>query len=438
MRPTFARDRRLGHQMSTTTQPREHPSQPAQCVFCKAPCWVRGVVVHDIGRDRSPARPLLVSGVKLSAIVLAFVGLFQAAPALAASADIGVTKSGPATVAPNANVTYTITYANNGPDGASNVNMTDSLPPGEAFVDANFFGSPPATACGIGSTISCSTSSMPSGSGVGLTVTASVASGVADGTVLSNTASVSSSTADPNSANNSSTTRTTVIFPRADLSVTKTGPATAAPDTNITYTITYANNGPATASNVNMSDPLPPGETLVDANFFGSPPPTACGLGSTISCSTSSMSNGSSVGLTVTTHIGSGLADGAVLNNTASVSSSADEVDPNSANNSSTTRTTVIFPRADLSVTKTGPATAAPDTNITYTITYANNGPATASNVNMSDPLPPGETLVDANFFGSPPPTACGLGSTISCSTSSMSNGSGVGLTVTTHVGATS
>jgi Domain of unknown function DUF11 len=91
-----------------------------------------------------------------------------------------------------------------------------------------------------------------------------------------------------------------------------------------------------------MTDTLPAGETLVDANFFGSPPSTSCGLGSTISCNTATMSSGSSVGLTVTTHIASSLADGAVLNNTASVSSGAPEVDPNSTNNSSTAATVIL------------------------------------------------------------------------------------------------
>jgi uncharacterized repeat protein (TIGR01451 family) len=168
--------------------------------------------VRGIAQDRPPSRPLLV-GVKLSVIVLVFMGLFQAAPALAASgADIGVTKSGPATVAPNTNITYTITYANNGPAAASTVSMTDTLPAGETLVDANFFGSPPPTSCGLGATISCSTSTMPNGSSVGLTVTTHVASSVADLTVLSNTASVSSSAPeiDPNSANNSSTAATLV------------------------------------------------------------------------------------------------------------------------------------------------------------------------------------------------------------------------------------
>jgi len=43
-------------------------------------------------------------------------------------ADLGVTKSGPDTVAPGSNVTYTITVINIGPDSADNATLTDPLP----------------------------------------------------------------------------------------------------------------------------------------------------------------------------------------------------------------------------------------------------------------------------------------------------------------------
>ena len=83
----------------------------------------------------------------------------------------------------------------------------------------------------------------------------------------------------------------------ADLSVTKVGPATAAPGTDIFYTVTYTNNGPATATNVTMTDTLPAGETFVSFTFLNgaTAPPTSCGLGSTISCSSGSMPSGSFV-----------------------------------------------------------------------------------------------------------------------------------------------
>jgi uncharacterized repeat protein (TIGR01451 family) len=163
---------------------------------------------------------------------------------------------------------------------------------------------------------------------------------------LNNTATVIPSDADvdPTSANNQSTASTTVLKPRTDLSVTKTGPAGAAPDTNITYTITYANNGPDTASSVSMTDTLPAGETFVSFAFLNgaTAPPTACGVGNTINCSTPSMPTGSFVAAQVVAHTASTLTDGTVLNNTATVIPSDADVDPTSANNQSTASTLIV------------------------------------------------------------------------------------------------
>jgi uncharacterized repeat protein (TIGR01451 family) len=356
--------------------------------------------------------------------------------------DLAVTKVGPATVAPNTNMTYTITWTNNGPADATNVTLTDTLPAGETLVGFTFHTSPapPFTTCGLIGTIACSTPSMPVGSQVSADVLVHVASGIADGTVLSNTAVVAGGAdqIDPTTGNNQSTAATTVQLPRTDLAVTKVGPATVAPNTNMTYTITWTNNGPADATNVTLTDTLPAGETLVGFTFHTSPAPpfTTCGLIGTIDCSTPSMPVGSQVSADVLVHVASGIADGTVLNNTAVVAGGADQIDPTTGNNQSTAATTVQLPRTDLAVTKVGPATVAPNTNMTYTITWTNNGPADATNVALTDTLPAGETLVGFTFHTSPAPpfTTCGLIGTIDCSTPSMPAGSQVSADVLVHV----
>lgn len=111
----------------------------------------------------------------------------------------------------------------------------------------------------------------------------------------------------------------------------------------MTYTITWTNNGPADATNVTMTDTLPAGETLVGLSFHPSPPPpfTSCGLVGTINCSTPSMPVASQISADVTVHVASGIADGTVLSNTASVSTGADQFDPNTADNQSTAATQV-------------------------------------------------------------------------------------------------
>ena len=53
------------------------------------------------------------------------------------------------------------------------------------------------------------------------------------------------------------------------LTLSKSGPATAASGSNITYTITYGNTGGANATNVIIRDPVPAGTTFVSATAGG-------------------------------------------------------------------------------------------------------------------------------------------------------------------------
>ena len=126
----------------------------------------------------------------------------------------------------------------------------------------------------------------------------------------------------------------------ADLSVTKSGTATAKPGAQFDYQLVWTNNGPDAAANVKMTDTLPASVSFVSASFGPGGPPTSCGLGQTINCSTTTLANGTSVTLIVTVKVDPAAADATVISNTASVS--ADTLDPNTANNSATTNTTVV------------------------------------------------------------------------------------------------
>ena len=77
-------------------------------------------------------------------------------------------------------------------------------------------------------------------------------------------------TADPNAGNNSSTATTTVGGGFANLTLTKTdSPDPVTPGTNITYTITIANAGPANAATAALSDTTPAGTTFVSLTSPG-------------------------------------------------------------------------------------------------------------------------------------------------------------------------
>lgn len=301
-------------------------------------------------------------------------------------ADVSVTKSGPAGAGPGTDVTYTITIVNPSANSATNLSVQDTLPGPMTFVSLNQTSGPPLSCVG-GATSTCTSPAFPTGSAT-LTLVGHIPPATPSGTTFSNTATVTS-TNDPNSENNASTVFTTVAT--TDVSVAKTGPATAAAGSNVTYTITIANAGPDSADNVTLTDTLPAGTTFVSFVQNNGPIP-ACSLpplgsGGTLSCNFATLSNGASAQFSLVVKAGTSPS----ISNTASTTT--DSFDSNGTNNSSTVPTTVI-PSADLTITKTGPANAAAGSNIVYTILLNNNGPSPSQNVSVGDAVPANTTFV--------------------------------------------
>jgi len=335
--------------------------------------------------------------------------------------DLSLTKTdAPDPVAPGADLTYTITVTNNGPSSAQNVTVNDTLPTGTTFGSAT----PSQGSCAGTTTVSCALGSIANGASPTITLVVHVGPSVADGTVISNTASVSSTTADPTPANNSATSTTTVTT-SADLGVTKAdSPDPVTAGTDLTYTIGITNAGPSDAPGVTLTDPIPAGTSFVSAT----PSAGSCAGTTTVSCNLGTLANGASASATLTVHVGSAVAAGTVLSNTATASSGVS--DPNASNDSATATTTVVT-SGDLSITKTGsPDPVAAGGDLTYTITVTNNGPSDANNITVTDALPAGTT------FGS---TASSTGScagtaTVTCTIASIPNGASATITLVVHV----
>jgi len=357
------------------------------------------------------------------------VGLFPIA-------DLSVTKvDTPDPVVAGTNLSYAITVTQSGPDAASSVTVSDTLPAGTTFVSLT---SAPGWSCttpaiGAGGTVSCSIATLPVGS-AGFSLLVNVDAAVASGTVLSNTATVAASTADSNPGNNSATATSTVSA-SADLSVTKVDtpdPVTAGG--SLVYTLTVANAGPSNAASVALSDPVPAGTTFAALTAPGnwSCATPAVGAGGTVSCLATTFAPGNAV-FTLTVNVGAGVAGGTALFNTAIVGAATG--DPNGANNSATATTTVAA-SADLQVTKVDtpdPVTAGND--LVYTITVTQAGPSAAAAATLSDTLPVGTTFVSltspAGWSCSTP--AVGAGGTVSCSAATLAVGSGA-FTLTVHI----
>ena len=293
-------------------------------------------------------------------------------------ADVGLGKTGPASVLASSNLVYTISVTNFGPSSASSVVVTDSLPANVTFVSA--------TGGGVNNSgvVSWSLGTLANGqvSNVTVTVTAP-ASGS-----LTNAASASSPTVDPNSTNNVTAPVITTVTPVADVGLGKTGPANVLAASNLVYTISVTNFGPSSASSVVVTDSLPVGVSFVSATGGG------VNNSGVVNWSLGTLTSGQVSNVTVTvTAPASG-----TLTNTASVSSPT--VDPNSTNNMTPPVITTVTPVADVGLGKTGPANVLASSNLVYTISVTNFGPSSASSVVVTDSLPANVTFVSATGGG--------------------------------------
>ncbi|HUD41569.1 MAG TPA: DUF11 domain-containing protein, partial [Dokdonella sp.] len=320
----------------------------------------------------------------------------SATASVSTSANLRVVKTGPASATPGQTVSYTLAVTNDGPSDAQAVNLNDPTPPGLAFVSAT-------APCASG--FPCTIGTLAPGASTTVTVTFAVPANHSGAIV--NTALVSSPTADPDPGSNSSSV-TTPVDASADLRLVKTGPASATPGQNVSYTLALTNNGPSNAQGITLNDPTPAGLTFVSASA-----PCAGGF----PCTIGTLASGASVTVTATFAIPSDRDDPIV--NTATASASTTDPDPGS---NSSTVTTPIGASADLTVVKNGPSSATPGESLSYTLSVSNDGPSDAQGVVLDDPTPAGLTFVSASA-----PCASGF----PCVLGTLASGANTTVTVT-------
>jgi len=125
-------------------------------------------------------------------------------PFASCGADLSVTKTGPAEALYDAEIAYTITVTNNGPQAATAVTLTDTLPQGVLFMSVS---NPACThAAGV---ITCALGDLADQSRV--TIRVMVRAGI-EGVVV-NTAAVTSQIAELDPADNTASTETTIVKP---------------------------------------------------------------------------------------------------------------------------------------------------------------------------------------------------------------------------------
>jgi uncharacterized repeat protein (TIGR01451 family) len=171
----------------------------------------------------------------------------------------------------------------------------------------------------------------------------------------------------------------------ADLAITKSAspdPVTAG--SQLTYTITVTNNGPANATNVIVKDTLPGGVTFLSTS-------AVCTSGTIqTGCNIGSLANGASTSFAIQVQVNANLlsnipASTTNITNTATVS--ADQLDPDTSNNT-TKITTNVIESADLQLSKTckpDQTAALAGSTAFCTIVVYNAGASDAQNVQVTD-----------------------------------------------------
>jgi uncharacterized repeat protein (TIGR01451 family) len=304
-------------------------------------------------------------------------------------ADLGLT----GVAAPNpclagGTLTYTFTVANSGPNPATSVIFSNTVPAGVTLISAN---SSQGTAITNGATVLAGLGTLNTGAVATVTVVvvptpAAIPSG-ANTAILTNTATVVTSSTDPSPVNNTASVVATVNRPVADLALTQTvAPNPVVVGYSLTNTVFITNNGPGAALSVVLTQPLPPGAGFIagsSSSTVGAPPTSAAGL---ITCALGDLASNATATVTfVLTNSPVGLM-------TNSVSLSTASYDPVSANNSASSVVTVVSPAPQIIgagavlTHESGPVNGAidPGETVTLSLGLANVGSVNTVNLRAS------------------------------------------------------
>ena len=327
-----------------------------------------------------------------------------------ADLDLTITDA-PDPVVVEEDVTYTVLLTNQGPDTATGVVLTNTLPASTSFVSANATDGSCEHDAGI---VTCGIASLPAGESVTVTI---VATTDADGAIV-DSATVAAAEEDPDTANNTATEPTTVL-PKSDLSITKSDSADPAlVGEDLTYTLAITNAGPSIAQDVVALDLLPTTLTFVSASAGCST------VGRQVTCVAGSLAAGASTSFSILVRP----TLPGTLANTASVTGTS--VEPNPADNSSS-QTTRVETKTDLMVTLSdSPDPVLAGQQLSYSIVVRNNGPSAASGVTVTDTLPVAVSFVSAAAGCSE------VGGTVACTVGSLNNNASRTLAIVVRPGA--
>jgi large repetitive protein len=304
---------------------------------------------------------------------------------------------------------YTVTVTNNGPSVATGINVSFPLPTNITSMSwtGNSTGGPGA----LNNTIP----TLAVGQSIAYTVTVNIPAGFT-GNLVAHAEIVSTTSIDPVTACPQCDDIDTDGTPMFDVAITNTdNQSFYVSNSTRVYTMTVTNNGPQSASQVHIENPLPAGTTMTwVANN------STNGSGA-IDLIIPSLASGASIIYTITITIPAAFSGNLI--NTATVSTTP--ADSSAANNAATDTDTPA--QSDIVVTNTAPNPTAPKGSVAqFIVTVTNNGPQSATAIPVSNPIPAG--VGDMSWTGSNGTSGTGALADV---VSSLQVGSSVTYTIT-------
>ena len=292
-------------------------------------------------------------------------------------ADLGITKSAPASVDAGTEMTYAISVVNDGPSDAQNVVVLDELPPGTTHVSNTgncLVTGPQDIACDLGA--------IPNGGDENFTVTVAVDADLSPGFVLTNVATVASEVEDPRESNDFASADT-VVGNLSPITIVKTMTDTvvAGSGDQICFALQIFNNGPSDVT----------GLTIVDE--WTDTPGVSCASDLGCTSFTRDIDAFSDENITRCLNVASNAPIGTLVN-TATVTGSDDPLDDlgDPANHVSSataliTRAALIdLDKVDVSPEQAIVAGSGPG-NLIHVVTVQNRGPSDVTALQISDVL---------------------------------------------------
>ena len=254
------------------------------------------------------------------------------------------------------NAMYTISVTNTGNFDATNTELTATLPEGLTYVSATDEGTE------SDSVVTWDLGTIAIGGSMSVDLTAQGTS-VGEQTITYQARSTEG-------LGDEDTTVTEVI--RGGLEVTKTGPAEANINDNVTYTIEVTGTGTGASTGIQLVDTIPSGMNLVSSDPEGIRTDNQL----SIDLGTLNPTETSSISVVLQTNQTGSWTNQVTVSSTEGAEASAEA-------------TTMVVQPA-LTITKIGPETALINEIFAYTITVSNTGTGVAENTTVTDTLPEG------------------------------------------------